>query len=71
LTIPPTRAGIPDVVRLVSEGLANNDIATQLFISNARRAIPPHPRLYETRPYLTGATRSRGGPPRLKARDNG
>ena len=41
-----------DVVRLVSEGLGNNDIADKAFRLTAHRANPPHPRLHQTRPHF-------------------
>lgn len=54
-----------DVVRLVTEGLANKDIATG---SSSRRAPcrePPHTRLQQARDQLAGTTRARGRPTQL------
>ncbi len=54
-----------DVVRLVSEGLGNNDIADAAFRLTAHRANPPHPRLRQTRPRLAGAAGPGSSSPRL------
>ena len=54
-----------DVVRLVSEGLSNNDIADKAFRLTAHRANPPHPRLHQTRPDLARATGPGSSPPRV------
>jgi ATP/maltotriose-dependent transcriptional regulator MalT len=56
-----------DVVRLVSEGLANNDIATRAVRLTTHSANPPHPRLHQTRPDLARTTGPRSSPPRLNA----
>ena len=55
-----------DVVRLVREGLACNDIATRLFPLGAHRAEPSHPRPQQARHQLAGSTRARSCPARLK-----
>jgi len=54
-----------DVVRLVSEGLGNKDIATQLFVSPRTVQTPPRPHLHQTGAHLPGATCSGSSPPRL------
>ena len=54
-----TRAEL-DVVKLVSEGLGNKEVAARLFVSPAHRASPSHPRVHQARPDFAGATRARG-----------
>ena len=54
-----------DVVRLVSEGLAQQRHRHTAFRLTAHRANPPHPRLHQTRAHLARATRPRSSPPHL------
>ena len=54
-----------DVVRLVSEGLANKRHRRKAFRLTTHRANPPHPRLHQAGPYLTRTARPGSGPPQL------
>jgi len=54
-----------NVVKLVSEGLPNKDIAERLFLS-PHRASAPQSRLLQTGPQLESATRPRSFTARLK-----
>ena len=56
-----------DVVRLVSEGLSNNDIAHKAFRLTPHRANPPHPRLHQTQSDLAGATGPGSSPSRVRS----
>ena len=53
-----------DVVRLVSEGLGNKDIAARLFVSPSHGADPPDARVRQARHHIACATGPGGGPPR-------
>jgi hypothetical protein len=54
-----------EVVRLVSEGLANNDNRHKAFRLTTHRAISSHPRLHQAGPDFARAARAGSGQARL------